>query len=450
MNRSLSLLPLLIVPTLAAAQEAPAAPATEAPAAPTAPTAEAPPLVQPGTPPSEEVRESYNSAGQLVRRLTLSGGVLVSEVANTYDSAGRLSTSTTTAGGHTTVETSTWAEDGALASKTVTVDGATTLQETYSWSGSKMASRTRTMGEVSETTTWTYDSAGNPTLVETKGPGGALLSRTVADREPAPVVVEPVPIDLSITGGVATDSDVQTTSISGGFAISRKPGADQYDTDHLEVSAYGGYTRGVSKGERTNDDLTAGFGLDYNEFVDRTTAFLFTAIERNPVANLDIDLEVAPIGLKYDLVPEGGVFWMDASFAPVWNYRSILVAAGESCDDLTVDVDTHCTFSDLRGSLRVRLGLAAGGFSLKDTVEFLPTLTPDGSWGEALSDESIFRNTASLSVKLTDRLSLAEKVVFTRDMRLQDQVDCSATPDSRLCQGVSLQSSSSLSLNMSF
>lgn len=424
----------------ALAQEAPASepapePAASAPAAPA---------------PTEEVRETWNSAGQLVRRLTLRDGALVEEVVHVYDASGHLTQSTTTRDGHSTVESRTWGADGTLASLSVSVDGAPVNSETYTWAEGRMATRARTVDGQTETTTFTYNTSGAPVLVETRRADGALVGRTVSDREAPPVVPAPVPIKLSVTGGVATDSDVQTTSVSGGFSISRKPDASQYATDHLEVGAYGGYTRAVSKGERTNDDLTAGFGLDYNQFVPRTSAFLFTAIQRNPVANLDVDLEVAPIGIKYDLVPEGGLFWMDASFAPLWNYRSILVAAGETCEDQTVDVDTHCTFSDLRGSLRVRLGLVKGGFALKDTVEFLPTLTPDGSWGEALSEESIFRNTGSLSIKLTDRLSLGEKVVFTRDMRLKDQVDCSVDPDSRLCEGTSLQSTSTLSLDMSF
>ena len=406
-----------------------------------------PAIAQETPAPAEEVRESYNSAGLLVRRLTLVGGQLVEELANAYDASGHLTQSTTSRDGHTTVETQRWGEDGALASREITQDGAPESAETYSWDGSKMLSRTVTTGGRTETTTFSYDASGAPTLVETRAEDGALVSRVISDREPAPEPVVPVPITLSVNGGVSTDSDVQTTSISGGFALSRKPDETQ---DPLEVSAYGGYTRGVSKGERTNDDLTAGFGLDYNHFVERTTAFLFMAFERNPVANLDIDLELAPIGLKYDLVPEGGLFWMDASFAPVWSYRSILVAAGETCDEATVAVDTHCTFSDLRGSFRVRLGLSAGGFALKDTVEFLPTLTPNADLVTALSDESILRNTAGLTVKLTGRLSLSEKLVFTRDKRLIAQVDCAAEPDSLLCDGLSLQSSSSLSLDLSF
>lgn len=411
--------------------------------------AETPVAPAPAGPVVEEVRETYNGAGQLVRRLTLVGGQLVAEISHSYDAAGHLvEIRRTTAGGHTTVETQVWGADGTLSSRSTATDDGPPTTETYTWSGGRLASSTRVEGERTEVTTWTYDVAGNSTLVETKTVDGALVARTIADRAPAPE--KPVPIGLSLSAGVDTDSDVQTTSITGGFALSRKPSVDQYDTDPLEVSAYATYTRGVSKGVRTNDDLSAGFGLDYNRFVKNTTAFLFVVVARNPVANLDLDLEAAPFGLKYEIVPKGGVFWTDISFAPLWNYRSILVAAGETCDDVTVDVDTHCTSSDLRGSLRYRLGVEKGGFTLKDTVEYLPSLTPDGDFAGALVDESILRNTAALSVKLTDRLSLSETLVFTRDLRLQEQVDCTASPDSLMCDGLSLQSTSALSLDLSF
>ena len=52
-----------------------------------------------------------------------------------------------------------------------------------------------------------------------------------------------------------------------------------------------------------------------------------------------------------------GVFWTDISFAPLWNFRSILIAAGESCEGAVVEVESHCATSDVRGSFRYRLGL---------------------------------------------------------------------------------------------
>lgn len=444
-RRSPLLLSLLSFQALA--QEAPPAPTPEA-----ATPAPVPVAASPAAPaPSVEVRENWDPQGRLVRRLTLDNGLLVEEVANTYDDAGHLTETRTIGGGRTTVEAQTWGADGVLASKTVTVDGVVAATETYTWADGRMSSRVRVADGRAETTRWTYDGAGNATLVETTGADGQLVARTVSDRAPAPPAPEaPIPITLTVTGGVDNDTDVQTTSISGGFALSRDPGDDRYDTDPLEVSAYGTYTLGVSKGEHTNDDLTAGFGLDYHHFLPRTTAFLFVAMERNPVANLDIDLEAAPVGLKYEIVPKGGVFWTDISFAPLWNFRSILIAAGESCDGAVVEVESHCATSDVRGSFRYRLGLEIGSFTLKDTVEYLPSLTPDADFVTALSEESVLRNTATASVKLTDRLSLSETLVFTRDMRLKEQVDCAATPEAWMCEGRSLKSGADISLDLSF
>lgn len=412
---------------------------TEAPAAP----AEAPVAS------TEDVRETWDSAGRLTRRLVLDDGRLVEEIANAYDADGRLASRTTTSDGRTTVETWTYDADGYALTHETLVDGQRTALETMTWADGRMATLTLEQDGRVETTTWTYDDEGQAVLVETRAADGTVLRRVISERAEAPP--ERVPIKLALSGGVATDSDVRTTSVSGGFEISRKPDPGQYDEDPLEVSAYGSYTLGVSEGERTNDDLKAGFGLDYNEFVDRTTAFLFTRVERNPVANLDIDLELAPIGIKYEIVPEGGVFSLDASFAPIWNFRSILVEAGSDCEDVVVEQDTHCTFNKVRGSFRVRAALVVGGLTLKDTIEFQPTLNPaSGNIVAGLQEEGIFRNTAALSVALTDRLSLKSSVVFTRDPLLAEQADCDADPENLLCDGLSLESASTLGLALSF
>lgn len=399
--------------------------------------------------PAEDVRETYDADGNLTRRLVLSEGRLSEEVVNTYGEGGRLSARSTTAGGRVTDEVWTYDDSGSPSTHETRVGGELRSLESWTYADGRVQTYTVAAGGQTKTTTWTYDADGRVTLVETRAQDGTVLSRSVADRQPVPLPA--VPINLELSGGLATDSDVRTTSITAGFSIARDVPPELYDIDHLEVSAFGNYTRGMSQGVLTNDDLSAGFGLDYNEFVKRTTAFLFMKVERNPVANLDVDLEIAPIGIKYDLVPEGGPFTLDASFAPIWNFRSILVAAGGTCDDEVLVEDGHCTFNKVRGSFRARAGLTVGPLKLKDILEFQPTLNPaSGDLVAGIREEAIVKNTTSLTVKLSQRLSLASSVALTRDPLLADQVDCTADPENLLCSGLSVDSTSKLTLSMSF
>lgn len=415
-----------------------------------APAVEAPAVEAPAPSPAVEVRETWDASGRLTRRLELVGGQLAKEIVQTWDEAGRLSARVTTEAGQETREAWTYDEAGRVLTLVVTVDGATAREEAWTYDeAGRVQTRTVKEAGVAKTTTYAYDGEGRAVLVETRGAEGALLERTVSDRQPTPPA--PVPITLAVSGGVATDSDVRTTSVTAGFEIERKVPPELYDTDHLEVSAYGSYTLGISKGEKTNDDLSAGFGLDYNEFVDRTTAFLFMRVERNPVSNLDVDLEIAPVGIKYAIVPKGGVFWLDASFAPVWNFRSILVEAGGECEGAVVEVDTHCTFNKIRGSFRVRLGVEVDGFALKDVLEFQPVLNPaSGDLVAGVGEEAILKNATTLSLKLSDALALSSAVTFTRDPLLVEQADCEADPENLLCDGMMLETASTLTLSMSF
>ncbi|MFN7146981.1 MAG: DUF481 domain-containing protein, partial [Myxococcota bacterium] len=410
--------------------------------APTAPTA---PAVEHA---GRETREVWNAAGQLVRRLVFEGGVLESETTFTYDAGGRPLEERTVGTGGLVVQAWTYNADGTVASHTVAADGRPTLAETFAYTDGKLTGRAVTTPDAgTSVTTTTYGPTGHAVLVETRAPDGTLLARTVSDREKAPPA--PTKIDVSLIGGVATSSDVRTTSVTAGFDIARKPKAAVYETDPLELHAFGRYNRSSSQGELTNDQLEGGVGLDYNNLIGPVTAFLFTTVERNPVANLDVDLLVAPIGIKYDIVPDG-LFTLDASFAPVWNFRSIAVAAGETCDARTLAEDGHCTFSKMRGSLRVRAAVGGKTVKLKDTLEFLPTLNPDGDFLAAIEDEAILRNTLTLDVKLTGHLTLQESVTFVRDPLLTAQADCAADPENLLCAGMSLQTGTTLALTYAF
>ncbi|MES2643336.1 MAG: hypothetical protein V4850_27880 [Myxococcota bacterium] len=416
------------------------------PATGAATTVVAPAWVPPATA-ARETRETWNTAGLLVRRLTFDQGMLQAETTFTYDAAGRVVEERTTGTGGVVVQDWTYNDDGTPVTHGITTDGVTQLREVYTYLDGKVATRAVTTPSGTSITTTTYGANGEPTLVETRGADGALLARTVSDREmPLPGRVK---LNVGINGGIATSSDVRTTAITAGFLISRKPTVAQYETDPVEMSAYGSYNRATAAEVLTNDQLKAGVGIDYNNLVGPLTAFLFTSVERNPVANLDVDLLVAPIGVKYDIVPEG-FFTLDASFAPVWNFRSIAVPAGGECDDVVLAEDGHCTFSKIRGSFRVRASIGTAAVTLKDVVEFLPTLNPTGSFGQAIEDEAIFRNTATLAIKITDALTLSESIVFVRDPLLAAQIDCDADPDNLLCKGMSLQTGTTLALSYAF
>jgi hypothetical protein len=85
----------------------------------------------------------------------------------------------------------------------------------------------------------------------------------------------------------------------------------------------------------------------------------------------------------------------------------------------------------------MRLKYSAGPWSLSNTVEYVPTLVhAEAPFPRALAEDSILRNLFSGSFQITKAIRLREEVSFTRDPTLARQVDCSATPDSMLCDGM--------------
>lgn len=419
---------------------------SEEPDAPPVGDAPAQDALQPLT---EQTREFWNAQGNLVRRIKLVGGELAVETTYTYDEAGGLvEEKQTAADGTVTLHSWTWDEAGNPTQHTVAVDGETTLTETFVWEGDmKVKQIVADPLGVERTTTFTYNDEGNLVVSETVDADGNVVARTEADREA--IELEPIPVTFSLTGGYSTLSDVRSTTATAAFSIERKPEPSRYDTDPFEVGLSASYNRGTSNEELTNDQLKAATGVDYNHMVGRLTTFLFTTFERNPVANLDIDLYAAPLGAKYDFVPEGTVTF-DASFAPVWNYRSIAVAAGEECDGQVLSEDGHCTFSKIRGSLRLRASLTVGTLKIKDTVEFLPTISPVDDFVQAIEDEAIVRNTLSASIALGEHLSVGHTLAVARDPLLAEQADCEADPDNLLCDGLSVTTGTTLTVAYSF
>jgi hypothetical protein len=276
-----------------------------------------------------------------------------------------------------------------------------------------------------------------------------------------------VPIRVGLDGGLNFDSSTGYRQASLGFEIIRKPTAEAFGLDPLEVRVNGAYELARTLDSKENDyqlidasnHLRLGFGVDYNYLFPKTTPFLFLSLDRDEVNNLQADLQLAPLGIKYDLVPRD-VWLVDASFAPVWNYRAIL-------EETTFEEDGSCSgtldpedpsiceqeksTSKLRGSFRFRVGYGNDHFSLRNTLEFLPNLRPeDQSLGWALSNDSILRDSLVFEARLTERLTFRQELRYTSDPTLADQAsDCgdgASNNPSSLCDGKIYSSMTSLSL----
>ncbi len=432
-----------------AAPSPPSGPWSAPPAAPVPPAAAVAAVAAPAvvTPVAAELRETWDPAGHLVRRLTLSQGRLIEETTFRYDAKGRLVEQRAVVDGHVILETRAYSAQGALAEQLVTRDEALERREVNRYDGAgRRVEQAVEDAAGRRTTTWTYDRFGGVVLVEKRDGRGIVTERTVADR------MDPkVPITVSLDGGLSTNSDVDLHDGTVGFSFVREPIPALYGRDPVEVKLSASYTRGRAAGEDTNSELRGRFSLDYNYLWPRLTPFFFAEAERNPVANLDLDAVVAPVGLKVDVLDVLHPARLDLSFAPVWNYRAITTPAGGDCDGLTVGIDTACQSALIRGSLRLKAGYEAKRWSLMNTLELLPVLFPDGvSLADSLDQDSITRDTIDLEIKLTGRFTVTEKVVWTRDMSLADQVDCSTGDDNRLCEGRSVQSTGLLSLRYTF
>ena len=388
---------------------------------------------------AEDIRESYDPAGNLSHRLVLVDGTLVEESGFQY-AAGNLVEKTTVKSGSTTIERWTYV-GGVLTVHEVTVDGVLQSKESSTYAGGRLQSRvTQAAGQPDRTTTWSYDLLGRPILVETRSADGSLLSRVESSRS-RPIV--PVHFELSLGGNWSSQTEV--LDLASGFEVSRTPDSAIYDVDPLEFKVGMAYKLSRSEGETVNDDLTAWFAMDYNHLVPRTTLFFFSTLARNPIANLNADLILAPIGLKYEIV-ENQKFLLDLSFAPLWNYRSIVAPAGGSCDGVLVTSDTLCETSRLRGSFRLRLGYTGKSWSIQDTTSYIPAIDPVDFAG-GFGDGSILTNSLGLSVKLSSHLSLNQSVLLTRDLSLAAQVDCAAEPENLLCKGLMYTSTTALAFS---
>lgn len=437
-------------PTTAAPAPEPAPGASSPVAAP--PVAAAPAAAPPNAPQApDETQQSWDAAGRLVSSLRWQGGQVVEQSTWQYDAAGRPTQQVTTTPAGTRTRTWAYDADGHVISEAEYEGTAPRWTLGRTWSDGRVSAERRVEGGVVTVTEYRYDARGQEIERVVKDGAGAPLTRLVASRaEAPPPPPEKTPIVAALSVGYGLNTDVRQSDWNLGFSVTRKPGKEVYGGDPLEVRASGSWARSRSQGVTTNDDLNIFFGMDYNYLLPRTTPFLFADVERNPVANLDIDLMLAPVGVKYDFLTADAPV-LDLSFAPIWNYRSIFVPADGTCDDVTVGADTHCTYSLIRGSLRARAGYAAKTWKISDTFEYLPLLDGpgelDGTW---FTEHAVLRNTALFEVKLASWLTWSESFKLTKDELFKDQVDCTADPDNLLCDGLSMQNTTSLSFSYSF
>jgi YD repeat-containing protein len=387
---------------------------------------------------ADDVRETYDPRGRLVHQLRLKQAVVVEEVAITY-TGDHPTLRTERTPGHQRIARSYFDGDAIVVGE-CHEDGQRTGYVSYRYADDHVTlMEKRTLGDGVfrvETTRYTYDPDGNLLVTEVRGPDGSVVSVTRAERPPAAV-----PVVLSLLGGGSYQSDTELYDFTAGLGIHRRPKAHRYGSDPVEVGLDAMYKFHRAAGVTSTDQTTLRFGVDYHDILPRITLFTFTATDRNMPANLRLNLEEAVLGIKFDLVPPGKP-QLDVSFAPVWNFRSILApnpTGGGAADETT---------SKLRGSLRARAGLHFSTWSLLDTFELLPTIFGDDVASEDdFWHRTVLRNTVTFDVTLTRRLSFHEEFKYTWDSAMRAQASC---PDSEnpLCLGYAFASTTALSVNL--
>jgi hypothetical protein len=400
---------------------------------------------------ADDVREQYDAKGRLAHQLRLNHGRYVEEVVIAYGSSHAIARTEVTPG-HVRIARTTWDGD-KIAHAECYLDNARVGQASYRYDGAHLVSvEKQTLStppsapapggaaapapEWQKTTTrFYYDASGQLIATEVRSGDGQLLSMTRADR-----ATEAVPIQLALTAGGSYQSDTELYDVTAGLGIHRRPKVQRYGGDPLEVGLDAVFRFHRASGTTSTDQTTVRFAADYHEILPRITLFTFTSTDRNLPANLRLNLEEAVLGIKLELVPRA-LYQADISFAPVWNYRSIIAPS-----DMGPSVTENT--SKMRGSFRARAGIFRPTWSLLDTFEFLPTL-----FGDEIAQEhkfwnrTILRNTVGLDVTLSQHLTFREEFKYTRDPSIRAQANC---PDSSnpMCRGYSLASTTSVILNL--
>jgi hypothetical protein len=388
---------------------------------------------------ADDVRERYDAKGRLVHQLRIMHAELVEEVAVHY-AGDHADARTELTPGHRRIARSYYRdelvavaecyEDGTrVAYVAYRYDGDEHLLELDTWLSTGSGAFRR------ETTRYAYDPEGQVVSTEVFGADGARRSVTRANR-----AAVAVPIELVFSAGGSYQSDTALYDFMAGLGIHRRPKLLRYGSDPLEVGLDGTYKFHRAERVTSTDQTTLHFGVDYHDILPRITLFTFTSTDRNLPANLRLNLEEAVLGIKVDLVPPAH-YQLDASFAPVWNFRSI---AAPNPDGSVSDETT----SKLRASFRARAGLHRPTWSLMDTFELMPTIfgtdvgAEDGFW-----HRTVLRNTLSFDVALATKLTFHEEFKYTWDSAMRAQAEC---PDASnpLCLGYAFASTTALALDL--
>jgi YD repeat-containing protein len=388
---------------------------------------------------ADDVRERYDATGRLVHQLRILRGTVVEEVAVHY-AGDHADARTELTPGHRRIARAYYRadlvavaecyEDGArVAYAAYRYDADDHLLELDAWRSAGPGVSQR------ETTRYAYDPDGQVVSTEVFGADGSRTSVTRADRSAVAV-----PIVLVLSAGGSYQSDTELYDFTAGIGIHRRPKVERYGSDPLEVGLDGSYKFHRAEHVTSTDQTTLRFGADYHDILPRLTLFTFTSTDRNLPANLRLNLEEGVLGIKVDIVPPRR-YQLDASFAPVWNFRSI--ASPQPNGGITDE-----TTSKLRGSFRARAGLHRPTWSLLDTFELLPTLFgTDVASEDSFWHRTVLRNTVTFDVALAKKLTLHEEFKYTWDSAMRAQAQC---PDASnpLCLGYAFASTTAIALDL--
>lgn len=400
---------------------------------------------------ADDIRERYDTRGRLVHQLRLQQGRVVEEIAILQRGEHAVARTELTPG-HVRIARTTFDSD-RVSEAECQLDGRRVGHATYRYRDGRVeevekhfweapaepaAATSKAPTELVERVEricFVYDADGQLIGSEVRDGDGRIKSRLVAERERAQV-----PIFVSLSAGGYYQSDTALYDASAGLGIHRRPKVQRYGADPLEVGLDAAFRFHRAAGITSTDQTTLRFGIDYHDILPRITIFSFATTERNLPANLRLNLEVAVLGVKFEFVPRGA-YQLALSFAPVWNFRSIITPdmAGAPRDETT---------SKLRGSFRARAGVRRPTWALLNTFEFLPTLLGDEVAEEdRFWNRTVLRNTLALDVTLTRHLTLREELKYTRDPAMRAQANC---PDSSnpLCRGYAVANTTSLVLNV--